>query len=65
MSEENLKTLALGTRREELLKLGVPASRIIMTDGGHLLEIYHYASREASVGIVRLNDGAVASVELR
>lgn len=65
MSEENLKSLEPGTSREELLKLGVPSSRITMTDGGHLLEIYHYASREASLGIVRLNDGAVDSVELR
>jgi hypothetical protein len=65
MTEEGLKNVTLGTRRAELLKLGAPASRITMIESGHLLEIYHYASREASLGVVRLNDGSVASVELR
>ena len=65
MKLEDLKTVELGTRRDQLLKLGAPASRITMFDNGHLLEIYHYASREATIGVVRLNDGAVASVELR
>jgi hypothetical protein len=61
----DLKTLAVGTPREDLLKLGAPASRITMTDSGHLLEIYHYTSRGGTFGVVRLNDGSVSSVELR
>ena len=61
---EDLQTLAVGTRRDVLLKLGAPASRVTMFDDGHLLEIYHYASRDATIGVVRLNDGVVASVHV-
>jgi hypothetical protein len=59
----DLKTVAPGTPRAELLKLGQPASKVTMFDSGHLLEIYHYTSKEATVGIVKLNDGTVASVQ--
>jgi hypothetical protein len=51
--------------REEVLKLGPPASRISMFDDGHFLEIYSYATRNTPIGVVRLNDGAVSRVELR
>jgi hypothetical protein len=51
--------------RLAVLKLGAPASRVTMVDAGHLLEIYRYANRDASFGVVRLNDGVVSSVEVR
>jgi hypothetical protein len=66
VTAENLKSLAPGTAREDLLKLGSPASRITMFgDDGHLLEIYSYVTKGATFGVVRLSDGAVSKVELR
>jgi|SRR5579872_3678497 len=61
----DLKTLARGTSREEVLKLGAPSSRITMMDDGHLVEIFHYQTRETTFGVVRLSDGSVSSVEVR
>jgi len=62
---EDLLGLTPGTIREDVLKLGPPASRITMFDEGHLLEIYSYATRNTTFGVVRLSDGAVSRVELR
>ena len=62
---EDLKTLAGGTPRADVLKLGAPASRITMFDDGHLVEIYRYQTREDTFGIVRLRDGSVSSVQVR
>lgn len=66
VSRDELITLALGTQRDELLKLGLPASRVSMVDGsGRLLEIYHYIVNNSTLGIVQLSDGTVSSVQLR
>lgn len=66
VTAENLKSIAPGTAREDVLKLGAPASRITMFgDDGHLLEIYSYMTKGATFGVVRLSDGAVSKVELR
>jgi hypothetical protein len=65
MTAEDLKKVAAGTSREELLKLGAPVSRIMMSDDGHLLETFSYADKDASLGRVRLTDGVVSSVEIR
>ena len=66
MTAADLKTVTPGTKREDLIKLGAPASRITMfSDEGHLLEIYSYVTKGATFGVVRLNDGAVSKVELR
>jgi hypothetical protein len=66
VTAENLKGIAPGAAREDVLKLGVPAARITMFgDDGHLLEIYNYMSKNATFGVVRLSDGAVSKVELR
>lgn len=62
----DLKAIAPGTSRADVLKLGVPAARITMfSDDGHLLEIYDYSASGFTFGVVRLSDGAVAQVELR
>jgi hypothetical protein len=61
----DLQALTRGTIREDVLKLGVPASKITMFDDGHLLEIYSYAIRNTTFGVVRLSDGAVSRVEFR
>jgi len=64
-TSDDLKALAGGTPREEVLKLGAPSSRITMMDDGHLVEIFRYQTRETIVGTVRLSDGSVSSVQVR
>lgn len=61
----DLKNIEQGTSREDVLKLGVPVSRITMFDDGHMLEIFRYASGDVTFGVVRLTDGAVSKVQLR
>jgi hypothetical protein len=63
MTAENLKQVAPGARREDLLKLGAPSARITMIDDGHLVEVYNYIAHGENLGRVRLTDGAVASVQ--
>ncbi|MBZ5674267.1 MAG: hypothetical protein LAP61_08485 [Acidobacteriia bacterium] len=62
---EDLRTLAGGTPRADVLKLGPPSSRITMFDDGHLVEIYRYQSRDTTFGVVRLSDGSVSNVQVR
>lgn len=62
---DDLKQVAVGEQRDELLKLGPPSARISMWEDGHLLEIFSYRAKELTLGQVRLHDGAVHSVELR
>ena len=62
----DLKRVANGMSREDVLKLGAPSSRIMMDDDeGHLVEVYSYADKDTSLGRVRLKDGVVSSVEVR
>ncbi|MGH9646331.1 MAG: hypothetical protein ACRD4E_05885, partial [Bryobacteraceae bacterium] len=65
VTREDLRTLAGGTSRAAVLKLGSPDSRITMFDDGHLVEIYRYQTRDTTVGVVRLSDGSVSSVQVR
>ena len=60
VTADNLRTLTPGTNRDDVLKLGTFASRIIMIDNGHLAETYRYP-----VGVVRVSDGVVAAVEVQ
>ena len=60
----DLKTIAAGAPRAAVLKLGPPSSRITMIDEGHLIEIFRYMSKDDTVGVVRLSDGAVTSVRM-
>jgi hypothetical protein len=62
---EVLRTVASGTPRDEVLKLGAPSSRVTMFDEGHLVEIYRYQSRDTTFGVVRLSDGSVSNVQVR
>jgi hypothetical protein len=61
----DLSQINSGMRREEVLKLGAPSSRISMYEGGHLLEIYNYRNATFASGSLRLQDGTVTSVEAR
>jgi hypothetical protein len=60
----DLKTIAVGTNRVDVLKLGAPAARMMMYDDGHLIEVFRYMSQDSTIGVVRLSDGAVASVQV-
>ena len=60
----DLRGIAVGTDRSDVLKLGVPAARIMMYEDGHLVEIFRYMSADSDIGVVRLADGAVASIQV-
>ena len=62
---EDLSTVAKGATRQEVLKLGKPAARIMMVEEGHLVELYRYMSHDMTLGVVRLSDGVVSSVSVR
>ena len=49
-----------GMDRDEVRKIVSPAVHITMYDDGHLVEVYRYKE-----GVIRLSDGAVASVTRR
>jgi hypothetical protein len=61
----DLATITAGMRRDQVLKLGQPSSRISMYEGGHLLEIYNYRNATYPSGSLRLQDGTVTAVETR
>jgi hypothetical protein len=69
VTSEDLKNLVAGTNRDDLLKLGAPASRLTMFDDGHLQETFRYYAHgpngDTPIGVVRLVDGAVSAVEVR
>jgi hypothetical protein len=65
MTADDLKQVTSGMQRNEVLKLGEPTSRISMVDEGHLLEIYRYQSKDSTLGVVHLTDGAVSTVLIR
>jgi len=62
---DDLKHVTSGMQRDELLKVGIPSSRITMFEEGHLLEIYRYQAKDTTVGVVRLTDGAVSNIVIR
>jgi hypothetical protein len=62
---DDLKTIVTGTNREDVLKLGAPASRIMMLNDGHLAETFLYTAQDVTLGVVRLSDGVVSTIELR
>jgi hypothetical protein len=63
MTREKLEQVQSGMDRAEVLKLGLPSSKIVMNDGGHLVETYSYFASGSKMGTVRLTDGAVTSVQ--
>lgn len=60
----DLRTIVIGARRVDVLALGAPAARITMFDDGHLIEIYRYMSRDGDIGVVRLYNGTVSSIQV-
>ena len=63
MSADKLKAIPVGMSRADLLRMGFPASKITMDEDGHSVEIFSYRQKDRRIGTVRLNDGAVSSVE--
>ena len=63
-SRDDLRQVAKGEQRDDLLKLGEPAARITMFDDGHLVEVYEYVANDRTFGVVQLRDGAVSQVDL-
>ena len=63
MSPEELHKIATGTSRNDVLRLGIPASKITMFDDGPLVELYSYRQNGQRFGTLRLTDGAVSSIE--
>ncbi len=61
---QDLKKIAVGMHRAELLKLGFPAIHLMMVDSGHLVETFHFTTQSSDVGLVRLTDGTVSSVQV-
>ena len=61
----DLKIVANGMPRADVLKLGEPSARVTMVEDGHLLEIYRYQAKDTTFGVVRLTDGAVSNVFIR
>ena len=65
VTPDDLRAITPGESRADVLKLGVPATRITMADDGHLLEVFRYMSGDTTFGVVRVIDGAVSQVDLR
>ena len=65
VTADDLKSVTAGMNRDDVLKLGPPASRITMFDDGHVVEVYRYQTGDSPVGVVRLTDGAVSSTQVR
>ncbi len=62
-TRELLSAVAVGTPRQEVLaRLGVPSSRITMFDDGEAVEILRFQTKSASLGSVRIVNGAVSEV---
>jgi hypothetical protein len=61
---EDLLNVKTGTKEEALTaSLGRPSSRISIPDDGHLLEILRYTAGGQLLGVVRVDNGAVVSVQ--
>jgi hypothetical protein len=64
VTEQELARLSVGMKRDQVLALGPPSSRVTMFADGHLVEVYSYVTGDATLGTVRLSDGTVSSVSL-
>jgi hypothetical protein len=64
MTAQDMRQVTIGMTRGDVLKLGEPASRTTMFEEDRLVEIFHYVSKDANLGTIRLSNGAVASVQL-
>ena len=63
MSPEDLRRVSTGMTRADVLKLGVPSSKITMFEDGHVVEMYSYHRNGQKFGGLKLTDGVVSSVQ--
>ena len=63
MSPEDLRSVSTGMTRADVLKLGVPSSKITMFEDGHVVEQYSYHQNGQKFGGLKLTDGVVSSVQ--
>jgi hypothetical protein len=63
MSPEDLRNVSTGMTRADVLKLGMPSSKITMFEDGHVVEQYSYHQNGQKFGGLRLTDGVVSSVQ--
>lgn len=64
VTADDLRKVAVGMNREQLLKIAPPAGRLSMTEDGHLIETYQYSAGRQRLGRIRLVDGTVSGVEI-
>jgi hypothetical protein len=63
-TQQEVSAIQAGTvRRDVLAKLGPASSMVTIPDEGHLLEIFKYTSGGRWLGTVRMDNGAVVSVD--
>ena len=63
MSPDKFKTVSAGMSRTDLLRLGMPASKISMDEDGRAVEVYSYRDKDRRIGTVRVSNGAVTSIQ--
>jgi hypothetical protein len=60
-----LSEIVTGTTREEVIaRLGMPASRVNIPNGGTLEEIFYYTHAGEILGAVRVVDDSVSRVDI-
>ena len=64
---QEVASIQVGAAEQDVLAtLGVPASRVIVPDDdGHLRESFQYWARGSEIGLIRLDNGVVSTVEFR
>jgi hypothetical protein len=65
ITADDLRKISVGMSRDAVLKVGEPSSRMTMYDDDHLSETFHYFSKDVSIGVIHLTDGAVSSVQVQ
>jgi hypothetical protein len=65
MTPDSLQKVTVGMSRAEVLKLGDPSSRVAMFEDGHMVETFSYRADGQRFGMVRMQDGAVAKVDVQ
>ena len=64
VSADDLKKVCAGMSRQDVLRIGEPASRMTTFHDGHMLETFEYSVTGGPALQVRLTDGLVSSVQI-
>ncbi|MEQ1887143.1 MAG: hypothetical protein ABL967_18925 [Bryobacteraceae bacterium] len=65
MTRDDLRNVANGMNRSDVLKLGAPSSKMTTFENGHLVESYSYRENGSRFGGVKLTDGVVSDVQVQ